>query len=222
MARPKSGYVNAAGEKLPGVTTVLNRFKDSGGLIYWAWTQGRDGRDFRETSQAAADAGTIAHAMIEAHLRGKSAEETQAAFNAAEEVNDKAINGFLAFLDFQKRTNFVVEETELSLVSERYGFAGTMDCSVFLIDGKRSLGDFKTGKRIYTDSLVQVAGGYRLLWEENRPHKPVTGGYDLFNVKQESGDFSWHHFDNVPEAKDYFLLLLQAYKLDKILSKRVG
>ena len=34
--RPKAGYKNAAGEKVPGVTTVIGRFKDSGALLHWA------------------------------------------------------------------------------------------------------------------------------------------------------------------------------------------
>jgi hypothetical protein len=42
MATPKAGYRNADGIKLPSVTTILGRFKDSGGLIRWAYKQGRD------------------------------------------------------------------------------------------------------------------------------------------------------------------------------------
>ena len=55
MARPYKGY-EIDGEKVPGVTTVLSRFKESGALMYWAWKQGTEGKDFRETKQAAADA----------------------------------------------------------------------------------------------------------------------------------------------------------------------
>jgi hypothetical protein len=36
MARPKGGYRNAEGVRVPGVTTIIGRFKDSGGLINWA------------------------------------------------------------------------------------------------------------------------------------------------------------------------------------------
>jgi len=56
--------------RIPGCTTVIGRFKESGGLIYWAWDQGRQGLDFRETRDKAADAGTLAHAMVEADIRG--------------------------------------------------------------------------------------------------------------------------------------------------------
>lgn len=36
MPTPRQGYYNAKGERVPGVTTVLGRFKDSGALIHWA------------------------------------------------------------------------------------------------------------------------------------------------------------------------------------------
>ena len=70
MARPTEGY-KIDGEKVPGVTTITGRFKESGGLIYWAWQQGKDGKDFRDTKQKAADAGRVAHGMIEADWTGK-------------------------------------------------------------------------------------------------------------------------------------------------------
>jgi hypothetical protein len=41
MARPTHGYVNAAGEKIPGTTTIIGRFKESGGLIQWAYARGK-------------------------------------------------------------------------------------------------------------------------------------------------------------------------------------
>jgi hypothetical protein len=42
MGTPKGGYFSAAGEKVPSVTTILSRFKDSGGLMFWAYKTGRE------------------------------------------------------------------------------------------------------------------------------------------------------------------------------------
>ena len=41
MARPKGGYRLKSGESVPGVTTIIGRFKDSGGLLWWAFEQGK-------------------------------------------------------------------------------------------------------------------------------------------------------------------------------------
>ena len=63
MSRPKGGYKLADGTKVPGVTTVIGKLKDAGPLMYWAWQQGVEGKDFRETRDAAASAGTVVHAF---------------------------------------------------------------------------------------------------------------------------------------------------------------
>ena len=68
MPTPRKGYfVN--GTKVPSVTQIVSRFKDSGALMYWAWEQGKEGKDFRDTSQRAADAGTLSHRMVECDLK---------------------------------------------------------------------------------------------------------------------------------------------------------
>ena len=36
MPTPKSGYYNVKGDRVPGTTTIISRFKDSGALIHWS------------------------------------------------------------------------------------------------------------------------------------------------------------------------------------------
>jgi len=61
---PANIYKNAQGKRIPGVTTVISNLGWSkGGLMHWAWEQGINGIDYKETRDKAADTGTIAHAM---------------------------------------------------------------------------------------------------------------------------------------------------------------
>ena len=54
MARPKKGY----GKGIVGVTTAINILgMNKGALMYWSWDQGRQGYDFREIRDSAAEAG---------------------------------------------------------------------------------------------------------------------------------------------------------------------
>ena len=73
MPTPKKGYYLSDGSRVPSVTTVIGRFKDAGGLIHWAWKEGSEGRDYRETRDAAASVGTFAHAMVNAHIHNEPA-----------------------------------------------------------------------------------------------------------------------------------------------------
>ena len=38
MPRPKNGYVNAAGQPVPGTHDPINRFMDKTALMHWATT----------------------------------------------------------------------------------------------------------------------------------------------------------------------------------------
>jgi hypothetical protein len=66
MPTQSAGYYLADGTRVPSVTTIIGRFKESGALIHWAWSIGRAGKDYREERDKAADAGTMAHAAVAA------------------------------------------------------------------------------------------------------------------------------------------------------------
>ncbi len=68
---PPSGrprYKDKDGIAIPGTTTITGRYKDSEALKYWAWSQGIEGRDYKETMEKAADVGTEVHKHIEKHF----------------------------------------------------------------------------------------------------------------------------------------------------------
>jgi hypothetical protein len=218
MARPAGGY-KIDDVRVPGVTTITGRFKDSGGLLHWAWEQGRDGKDFRETRDAAADAGTACHEMIECDWRGEP-------FDGATykpEVLAKAEHAFLAYLEWKQQTKLTVLHAELTLLSKIHRFGGTLDA--IMVNGKLRLGDYKTSNGVYADMLVQVAGGYSLLWRENYPDQPLDGMELIrFSKPKEPDDpisFSHHYWsaEIFPLCEREFLLFREAYDLDKRIGK---
>jgi hypothetical protein len=212
VGRPYKGY-EIDGEKVPGVTTILSRFKESGALMFWAWKQGTEGKDFRETKQAAADAGTLAHDMVEHDIYGQDFDLTV----YEPETVKKARGAFEAYKEWKQQTNLTIAEAEVPLVSRVHRFGGTLDA--ILVAGQLALGDWKTSNGIYADYLLQL-GGYQILWEENYPNRPILGGFHLlrFSKQQDLADpisFSHHYWSQLDVAKEQFLHLLAAYKLDK-------
>jgi hypothetical protein len=218
MPTPKAGYfVN--GTKVPGVTTIIGRFKDSGALIYWAWQQGKDGKDFRETSKAACDAGTLAHAMVEADLKHTGIDQTLLV-GLPLEVKDNAVQAFKAYQSWKQQTKLKVVSLECPLTSEKYLYGGTPDGIVY-VDKKLAIVDVKTSSGVYRDNLLQVAA-YKALWEETHPEDKIQGGYHILRFAKEQGDFSHHYFPNLDEALEMFLLLRKAYDIDLQLKKRAS
>jgi hypothetical protein len=181
---------------------------------------GRDPDEFDHNKAVgkAADAGTLAHAMIEAHLLDK---DPAACITPAytPDMVSKAESSFLAFLEWAGQTNLKVVETETSLVSETYQFGGTLDAGVLTINDKLAIGDWKTSSGVYPDHLIQLAA-YQMLWDECRPDRPITGGLHLFRFSKDTGDFHHHFFQDLNKGADAFLHCLALYNLDKDLKKR--
>lgn len=230
MPTPRQGYRTKDGAKVPSVTTIISRFKDSGALMKWAYTTGRDhGRlealgldaptSLYEVSGKAADIGTAAHAMVEESINGFDP------FNAdsylaleSGESRDKAANAFAMYQRWAAQSRLEIVAQEIPLVSEVHRFAGTPD-AIGRIDGELCLVDWKTSNGVYADYLLQLAA-YKTLWEESNPDKLLAGGFHLCRFSKEHGDFAHHYFKELDNAWTMFSHLLAAYRFDAELKKR--
>jgi hypothetical protein len=215
MPTPKAGYYTASKERIPSVTTVLGRFKESGALLRWAYEQGRAGRELYEQRDTAADIGTLVHHLVEADLRGEPHPPVPP------EWEERVISAYSAWLDWWRQSRLEVVATELQLVSERHRFGGTPDAIGRDVSGRLVLLDWKTSNGVYVDYLCQLAA-YGALWDETHPDTPITGGYHLVRFAKESGDFAHHFYPELAGAWEQFLLLRRAYDLDKQLKKRAA
>lgn len=55
-------------KKVPSVTTILGRFKNSQGLIIWSNKIGLEGKKYHDEIGKAADVGTSLHELAEQHI----------------------------------------------------------------------------------------------------------------------------------------------------------
>lgn len=226
MGRPTKGYRLNDGTKVTGVTTILNRFKDSGPLMFWAFSQGKlaergEINSLYDKRDEAASIGTVAHEMTEAFLSDEEHPDTVLhQYLEDPEQIEKAQQAYTMFREWWDQTNLKVYKQEIPMVSEQYAFGGTPD---WILETPRGLavGDIKTSKGIYTDYLIQVAA-YQILWEENYPNEPIVGGFHICRFSKDFPDFDHKYCAELEDAKRQFLLLREAYDIDKILKKRCG
>jgi len=223
MTRP-GYYVGDPPERVPGVTTVISRMRPAEPLMAWAWKEGRDGRDYRDTAQSAADAGTLAHRAVAAHLHGRPVVWEHPLSGdpvvdlISEEIIGRAKKAFDAFLSWQDTSALVCDQTEVRLVSPTYRVGGTFDA--LLSHGRRVLAEWKTGNAVYPEHLVQVRA-YGALWEEAHPEQPVEA-YILGRWDKVTGDYHVHHFEPpLTEALEAFLVCRQLYDLEKKCRERI-
>lgn len=229
MPTPRAGYRVADGTRVPSVSTIISRFKDSGALMKWAYTTGRThgylegtGKiaptSLYEVSGKAADIGTAAHAMVEATIAGHDPSDREEYLALSDEDRGKAANAFGMYVQWAAQSKLVIVAQEMQLVSEKHRYGGTPD-AIGSIDGELCLVDWKTSNGVYSDYLLQLAA-YREAWEENHPDQPLTGGFHLCRFAKEYGDFAHHYYRELDEALEMFLLLRRAYEIDRRLRDR--
>jgi hypothetical protein len=224
VARPAAGYRNAAGLKIPGVTTVLGRFKDSGGLMHWAYKTGVKhgyaegkgepipGANLYTERDDAGTAGNLAHDMIEAHILGKPLIPA-----TSDAIYKQALNGFNQYLEWREQSKMEIVATEQSLVSEVFDYGGTVDAIGRDAKDRIVLLDWKTSNGIYTDYLIQLAA-YAILLRECTPWRPE--GFHLLRFSKESADFAHHYYGELDDAIAAFPLMVKLYEIDVKLKKR--
>jgi len=160
-AKAHTIYKLEDGTRVAGCTTVVGILAKPA-LIEWANKLGLAGIEVGRYVDNLADIGTLAHDMVICHLRGIKADTTDYSANQI----SQAENACLSFFEWLKNRKVDLIDAEKPLVSEIYRFGGTYDI-IANVDGANELIDLKTGSGIYPEHLIQVAGGYSLLLEEN-------------------------------------------------------
>ena len=221
MPHPRKGYY-FNGKQVPGVTTIIGRFKDSGSLLYWAFEQGK-AAERGEISQLydkrdeAAESGTLAHSLVEAYIHGETLPNLSA---YPKEIAQHAQQGYENYLHWQEDNRIQIVYQEVQLVSAEHLFGGCPDAIGKDSQGRLVILDWKTSNGVYQDYLIQIAA-YHHLWIENHPDEPIAGGFHLLRFSKEHADFAHHYWSELDDAWEQFLLFRKAFDLDKKLKKRV-
>lgn len=184
------------GQRIPGTTTVLGQLGwNKAPLMYWAWNEGMEGRDYKKSQKGAASIGTLAHELVEKHIRGVEFHRE----DYPPKLYPKAKKAFDAFEEFVRNQRVTFVDTEMNLVSPTLRVGGTPDAIGLDSEDRLSLWDWKAANGVYAEYLMQGAV-YIYLWEEthNATHevneRPVTleGGFHLVRFGKEHGDFHHH------------------------------
>lgn len=201
---PTQIYKTSDGKRVPGVTTVLGNIGwNRRPLMIWANRLGLDGVDLDSPdAKKAADVGTEAHLLGQQWLEAGCPEVVRV-------VETEAQRAFQSLPVWWRQQKLKVLHTELSLVSQTYRYGGTMDLVAQDEAGRVHIIDFKTGKDVYKEMLLQLAA-YGHLYQEN--HGPVEMVYSLLRWGRQ-GDFHHHHYTNLNLAWEGFEHALCLHKI---------
>lgn len=211
IAKAHIQYKNKSSKRVPGVTTILGVLAKPA-LKYWANKLGLANIEVNKYVDILADAGTLAHKMVECYLSKNKCDTDDYSKNNI----GLAENAMLKFHEWEKQHEYEVIFLEKALVSELYQFGGTIDI-YWKLDGILTLTDIKTSKAIYDEQETQAVA-YKMLLEEN--------GYKVEQVKilrigrDENEGFEDKKICKIELHKVRFKLARQLYEINKDLKRK--
>mgnify|MGYP001613575186 CR=1 FL=1 len=204
-------YKLANGQRVPSVTTYLG-ILGKPAVIHWAWECGVQGLDYRKVRDQAGDIGTLVHYLILCSLGGK--EPDLSAYSPQDlSAAEIPMSKFRAWL-----TGKVIEPIlmEQPLVSETYAFGGTPDF-FGLVNGVRTLLDFKTSGAVYPENFYQLAAYKHLLYEGG--YYPVDQIKIIRIGKAVDDGLEERTIGNIEDAFTIFLACRDIYELQREMRK---
>jgi len=228
----------------PSVTGIIGMKDKSGALVHWATEQFAEkmkamiheaqpeylqpdllaalvdvAKDtWRVSKQQAADIGTIAHRVFEERLEGREVSlplqfDPIVAAHMTQDMIDQANNAVEAGLKFIREHEIKVVQAEAVRWSPTYGYIGTGDLIAY-IDGKLSVADWKTSKRLYPTVRLQLSA-YKHAYEEEYPEQEIEQRVAINTGKD--GTLSYEVHDNTTHANDLdvFLALQKTWRWDR-------
>lgn len=201
---------SARGERLPTVTSIIGRFKDSGALIHWAWKTGMAGKELRAARELTV--GVLVEQLVEDHLLGT----TRPLPSATAEQLETARRCFEGFRSWASEHGVTLVEHQVELTSDQHRFIGRVD-AIIRLDGELAVVDWKVANGVYLDHLLQLAAYRLLLWE--RAKDPVPRRAAIIQIGKEDGVVRPHEWDEdtLRTAEQMFLALRAAWDFDKAL-----
>ena len=204
-------YKDNDGIRLPGVTTITGDLGwNTQILVNWANRLGLKGINSTTYVDDKADIGTLGHQLVLDHFRKI---DTDTSDYTANQI-DLAENCLMSYWAWERGKEIKPIIMEQPLVSELLKFGGTPDMYAE-IDGRKTLLDLKTGKGVYDEYKIQVAGGYLLLLEE---HGYLVEDIVILNIpRAEDEAFIAQPIHKWDVCKKIFLNCLNNYNLKKLL-----
>lgn len=195
-------YVDANTLKVPNVTGSIRDGMPKPQLIDWAartvaetaldrWDELADMKPSERFAElryahnkrrnAAALRGTKVHKLAEQYMAGEEVDLTDPDVRAH-------VESYVAFVDDWNPAPLLVEST---VVSYRYGYAGTLDLVADLADGRRWLLDIKTSSAVYGDTALQLAAyryADRYADDDGEHDMPAVDACGVIHVRADGYD----------------------------------
>lgn len=154
-------YTGEDGFVYPSVTTIIHSLGNDN-LMKWANVMGFKHKKYETIMEETSEFGTLVHSNLQAIVDPQESFTPIAPKNVVQAYDlNETLRKFQTFI---KQFDYQTLWTEKSMVSPRLGYGGTSDWSA-VINGKKTLVDFKTAKKPQVHMFLQLGGYYNLATE---------------------------------------------------------
>jgi|ERR1051325_1165204 hypothetical protein len=162
-------YLTESGNYVPSVTTILDCYPKPPSFYDWLKKVGEDADTIRDE---AGDRGSTVHKLTELYDEGV---EVNLIDEETGRIDYKLIEWamFERYVEFRRRFPATIIHSELHLLSDKLGFAGTLD-RVIELNGRTLIIDIKTSNSLYDHFWLQMAA-YKQLLAEVQPGLKIDG-----------------------------------------------
>jgi len=217
-------YRNKNGQPLPSVTEIqANLGWKTENLLRWAvFCCKRNVQDPFEVRNDSSKKGTLIHFYIQAFLENyntKQIEEYESNYDLLQiSFAKKAFDEFKSWYNQVKPKHL---QSEIQVIDEEYGYGGTADWPV-IINEKRTLADFKTGKHIYAESFFQLVAYFKTINKTIYKDDPLTDIMILHIRPEQLAREYWLPRNLINPFYDGFLALKKLEDLKATINKQGG
>lgn len=193
---------------VPSVTWITGHYPKGTGFYKWLAGKGWDEAEIAKTS--AGDKGSKIHNAIENLISGETIKmDSQFMNNSTEKEEDLKVEEYEAIMAFQNWANKVQPEfiaNEITVISEKHNFAGTVDC-IARINGQIWIIDFKTSQYVWPEMEIQISAYKKALSDQNEEYKDAKLAILQVGYKRNKNAYKF------TEIEDQFELFEAAQKI---------
>ena len=202
-------YYVINGVSYPRVTDIISKVLNKEGLNQWRENVGKSIAD--ETVEQARDIGSVTHDYINRILKGFSFTTDEKTMFEWAQLAPEIRNTLQSWESFRQTVEPTIKETEMRLVSKKYGYAGTTD-AIAIVDKQLTVLDWKTANALWVEVEFQLAA-YAMAYYEMTGKMPTQARA----IRLDKGRDFWTTKDQViltdiPKAFSAFLGLFEVYK----------
>lgn len=161
-------YLTEQGNYVPSVTTILDCYPKPPSFYDWLKKVGEDADTIRDE---AGDRGSTVHKLTERYDAGEEVNLISETGSIDYKLIEWAM--FERYVEFRRRFELQIIHSELHLLSDKLGFAGTLD-RVIQFNGRLLIIDIKTSNSLYDHYWLQMAA-YKELLAEVQPGLKIDG-----------------------------------------------